>query len=80
MKRVDNLANFTPFINFIQSLPNDHTAFHADFSKRTNFINAHLIPYRAVWDCFMIDEKTVGSTDLIFDTEEAYTWFVLKWS
>jgi hypothetical protein len=77
-KRIDP-QSFKPFKNFIQSIPNEHT-WNVDVNKRIKFINEHLIPYRAVWDCYIIDGKITGRTDLIFENEEYYTWFILRWS
>ena len=87
MKRIKHdefggdLRNFKPWNNFINSLPpNQYPEIPPFFNQRIEFINEQLKPYRAVYDVYKQGLGIFGSKDLIFETEEAYTWFVLKWS
>jgi hypothetical protein len=87
MKRVKaaDLCNFKPWYNFINTTLTG-TSLPYKFDQRIEFINEQLKPYHAVWDIRVNPDSRIdtldmlGSDDLIFETEEAYTWFVLKWS
>jgi hypothetical protein len=86
MKRVkhDDLIKFKPWYNFIKSSRGYNFPSRPPLAKdRYELINEDLKPYRAVWDIRINGDLIMypdGSKDLIFETEEAYTWFVLKWS
>lgn len=57
------------WINFIESLDNQRLADATVIS----FINKHLSQYNASWQCMY-------TSDLIFETEEDATAFILRWS
>jgi hypothetical protein len=64
----------------VKSIPTDYTEYNSDFNKRTKFINKHLKQFRVRWDVFIDNDEIIGSTDLIFESEQDYTFFILRWS
>ncbi len=79
-KRID-WQSFKPFINFLSLLPVDLNGML--LNDRINCINEQLAQYRVVWDIHSTDNSLQGingSDELIFENEEAFTWFILRWS
>ncbi len=77
-KRIDS-QNFKPFRNFLKLLPVDLHGM--PINDRIKCINEQLAQYRVVWDITDNSLQGInGSNELIFENEEAFTWFILRWS